>query len=233
MIGCIIQARMGSTRLPGKVMKKIDGEKSIINYLIEQLKFCKSLDDIVVATTNLKEDDVIEKHVQNLGLKVYRGRSLNVLDRYYNCAKIHSFNTIVRITSDNPFIDPYLVDKILTIFSKGSFDYVSNTIRRTFPYGSEVEVFSYSALEKVWKNAITPYDQEHVTPFLYDKKNSFNIFNYVSSENLSKYRWTLDTKDDLMLIKEITKRVKKTPVRIDDILNILKNEPDLIKINQL
>ena len=159
MIGCIIQARMGSARLPGKVMKKIDGEKPTISYLIEQLEFCKSFDDVVVATTNLKEDDVIEKHVRNMRIKVYRGDPLNVLDRYYNCAKINSYNTIVRITCDNPFVDPILVDKIVTTFSEGTFDYVSNTIDRTFPHGTEVEVFSYSALERAWKKAEKQHDK--------------------------------------------------------------------------
>ena len=232
MIGCIIQARMGSARLPGKVMKKIDGEKPTISYLIEQLEFCKSFDDVVVATTNLKEDDVIEKHVRNMRIKVYRGDPLNVLDRYYNCAKINSYNTIVRITCDNPFVDPILVDKIVTTFSEGTFDYVSNTIDRTFPHGTEVEVFSYSALERAWKKAEKQHDKEHVTTFFHERNNSFSILNYSSSEDLSKYRWTLDTPNDLKLIKEIAKRIKKKPVHLNDILDIFQNEPDLIRINQ-
>jgi len=132
MIGCIIQARMESTRLPEKVMMNLDKEKPVISCLIEQLKFCNSFDEIVIAATQ-EEDNFIEEHANNLGIKVCHGNPFNVLDRYYNCVKINSYSVIVRITCDNPFIDPELVDKIVTTFSEGTFDYVSNTIESTFP----------------------------------------------------------------------------------------------------
>ena len=232
MIGCIIQARMGSTRLPGKVMLKIDKKNPIIHYVLEQIRQSKYLEDVVVATTNLKEDDVIAEFVKNYGINIFRGSSSDVLDRYYKCAKKFSYSKIVRITCDNPLIDPVVVDKVIKKFISKNFDYVSNTIKRTFPYGTEVEVFSFNALEKAWKNSKNPYEREHVTPFMYDKNNKFQISNFTFHNNLSRLRWTLDTKEDLKMIKTIVKKIERRPIFLKDILWILKKEPNLMNINQ-
>jgi spore coat polysaccharide biosynthesis protein SpsF len=232
MIGCIIQARMGSKRLPGKVMLKIDKKNPVIHYTLEQIKHCKYLDDIAVATTNLKEDDVIAEFGKNYGINLFRGNSTDVLDRYYECAKKFSYSKIVRITSDNPLIDPLIIDKIIKKFISNKFDYVSNTIERTFPYGTEVEIFSFSALEKAWKNSKNDYEREHVTPYIYDKYNQFKISNFSFHTNLSRLRWTLDTKEDLKMIKTIVKKIEQRPIFLKDILWILKNEPTLMNINQ-
>ena len=232
MIGCIIQARMGSSRLPGKVMMNLDRKNPAIYYVLEQLRYCKNLDDIVVATTRLKKDDIIEEYVTQKGIKVYRGSSSDVLDRYYKCAKIFSFSKIVRITCDDPLIDPSIVDKIIKKFLSNKYDYVSNTIKRTFPYGTEVEVFSFKALEKAWKNSKTPYEREHVTPYFYKKNSKFKTANVTFHSNLSKLRWTLDTKKDLLIIKKFVKKIDSRPIFLKDILEILKNEPELMNINQ-
>ena len=232
MIGCIIQARMGSTRLPGKVMLKIDKKHPVIHYVLEQIQNCKYLDDITVATTNLKQDDVIAEFVKNYGINLFRGDSSNVLDRYYQCAKKFSYSKIIRITCDNPLIDPEIIDKIIEKFISNKFDYVSNTITRTFPYGTEVEIFSFSALEKAWKNSKNDYEREHVTPHMYDKNNQFKISNFSFHTNLSRLRWTLDTKEDLKMIKTIVKKIEQRPIFLKDIIWILKNEPNLMNINQ-
>ena len=131
MIGCIIQARMGSSRLPGKVMLNIDKKNPVIYYVIEQLKHCKNLEDIVVATTRLKKDDVIVEYLKQRGINVYRGSSSDVLDRYYRCAKQFSFSKIVRITCDDPLVDPEIVDKIINKFTKSDNFGVLSLLQQT------------------------------------------------------------------------------------------------------
>jgi len=231
MIGCIIQARMGSTRLPGKVMLKIDKKNPVIHYVLEQIRQSKYLEDVVVATTNLKEDDIIAEFAKNYGINIFRGSSTDVLDRYYQCAKKFSFSKIVRITCDNPLIDPITVDDIIKIFMSNDYDYVSNTIKRTFPYGTETEIFSFDALEKAWKYSNDPYEREHVTPYFYNKNNKFKITNFSSHTDLSKFRWTIDEKNDLELVKLLVLKIKKRPILTKYILDLLDAEPELIKIN--
>ena len=132
---------MGSTRLPGKVMKIIDGKIPSISHTINQLKSCKSLDKIIVATTNLPDDDEIVNHLKNLEVDVFRGSSDDVLDRYFQCAKHYELSSIVRITADCPLIDPDIVDRGIEIFKSENYDYVTNTFPRTFPDGNETEIF--------------------------------------------------------------------------------------------
>jgi len=230
MIGCIIQARMGSSRLPGKVMMTIDKENPVIYYVIKQLQHCKLLEEIVVATTTLSEDDVIEKYVTDLGKICYRGNPNDVLDRYYQCAKIFSFSSIVRITSDCPLIDPTIVDSVIQKFKLGSYDYVSNCIPHTFPFGTEAEVFSFQCLELTWKNAKKKSEREHVTPYIYNT-NNFRIASITNSEDLSYLKWSVDRIEDLKLIKKIASKIKKRPLLMKDILALYKVEPDLIKTN--
>ncbi len=134
MIGCIIQARMGSTRLPGKVMQKIDNTSTVLDYVINQIRFSKRIDKIIVATTNLIEEDIICEHLSSKKIQFFRGSSEDVLDRYYQCAKEFSIANIVRITADNPLIDPNIVDLVIDEYKNKKCDYVSNTLHRTFPY---------------------------------------------------------------------------------------------------
>ncbi len=231
VVGCIIQARMGSTRLPGKVLMNADEKNSVLYYVITQLQNCKFLDKIVVATTELKEDDEIEKFVNSMNIDCFRGSPTDVLDRYYKCALKFSLSIIVRITADNPLIDPTLVDDAINIFNSNSFDYVSNAHIRSFPHGTETEVFSFIALETVWKNAKTNYDKEHVTPYLYNNPDRFNIFDIMYKENMSHLRWTVDKEDDLKLVQIITSKIKKRPILMNDIIELFSKEPNLIKIN--
>ena len=231
VVGCIIQARMGSTRLPGKVLMNIDEKNPILYHVITQLQNCKFLDKIIVATTELKEDDEIEKFVTSMNIDCFRGSSNDVLDRYYKCAQKFSLSVIVRITADNPLIDPTLVDDVIDTFNFNSFDYVSNAHVRSFPHGTETEVFSFNALEKSWNNAKTDYEKEHVTPYFYNNPDKFNIFDVISKENMSHLRWTVDKPDDLKLVQTILSKIKKRPILMHDIIELFSKEPDLIKIN--
>jgi len=232
MIGCIIQARMGSTRLPGKVMKKIDSDHNLIDYVINQIKFSKRIEKIIVATTNLSEDDVICKHIELQKIDCFRGSSEDVLDRYYNCAKKFVLDIIVRITADNPLIDPNIVDLIVDEYKNNKCDFATNTIHRTFPYGTEVEVFSFKSLEKAWTNAKKPSEREHVTPFIRDPQNGFILINIKNQEDLSYLRYTVDRIEDLKLVKEIVKNVVTRPILIDDVIKLYRKRPEIFEINK-
>tara|TARA_B110000014_G_scaffold254019_1_gene234119 strand:- start:1025 stop:1720 length:696 start_codon:yes stop_codon:yes gene_type:complete len=226
-IDCIIQARMGSSRLPGKVMMKIDKINTIMFYVVNQLKNSKKINRIIIATTNLEEDDIIANYAKTMKVDLFRGDALDVLDRYYQCAKNFSSAIIVRITADNPLIDPNIVDDVVEQFMKNSFDYVSNAKPRTFPYGTEVEVFSFQALEKAWNNAKKPSEREHVTPYFHNNKNQFKIFSVKLSEDLSYLRWTVDRKNDLKFVRKIVSEIKKRPILMTDIIKLISKNPDI------
>ncbi len=232
MIGCIIQARMGSTRLPGKVMKKVSENIPSLQHTIEQLKFSKNIDKIVIATSELPEDDVIEEFVLEQKMDCFRGSAENVLDRYYQCARLFDFTGIVRITADCPLIDPYITDRVIQVFKDDDLDYVPNVFPRTFPDGLETEIIAFDALEIAWKNAKLPSEKEHVTPYFKNNKNSFKIKNVENDTDLSHLRWTLDYQEDLELIRKIIKKIQKKPIEMKDILELFSREPDLPQINK-
>jgi spore coat polysaccharide biosynthesis protein SpsF len=232
MIGCIIQARMGSTRLPGKVIQKIDGGKTVLDYVTNQLKASKKIDVIIIATTNLQEDDIIFNHSKSKQVKYYRGSSEDVLDRYYQCAKKFGIDDIIRITADNPLIDPNIIDIIIEKYKKEKYDFMTNALNRTFPYGTEVEIFSFETLEKTWKMAEKPSEREHVTPFMCEPKNNFRIINVKLKENFSYLRYTVDRIEDLELVKKIIKNIDERPILMKNIMNLHKKNPELFEINK-
>ena len=232
MICCIIQARMGSTRLPGKVLKIIDGKNTSLYYTISQLKHCKKIDKIIVATTTLEEDDVIEIFCNNLGIDVFRGSSTDVLDRYFQCATFFNIDNIIRTTADCPLIDPLIVDQGIKIFESENYDYVTNTFPRTFPDGNETEIFSYNALKKIWKNSKLPSEREHVTQYFHNHIKYFKIKNFENTTNLSKLRWTVDFPEDLELVKILVSKIQSRPIHLNDILNFLNSKPELLEINK-
>ncbi len=232
MIECIIQARMGSSRLPGKTLMKLDETKTTLDFVINQLSFSKLIDRIVIATTSLDEDNVIEEKAKELGIDCFRGSKNDVLDRYYRCAKQFEMKTIVRITADCPIIDPTIVDKVIEQFHSGDYDYATNTIVRTYPVGTDIEIFSFQSLERSWEEAKLSSEREHVTPFLRERKSKFKIKNVENGENTSHLRWTLDMKEDLILIREIVSKVKKRPILMNDVLELFSKEPELISINE-
>lgn len=231
-VGCIVQARMGSTRLPGKVLMKLDEHNTVLDYVIQQLKHCKNIDKIIVATTLLKQDDEIEKLTKNNDIVCFRGDSSNVLDRFYQCAKLHSLTTVIRITADNPLIDPIVVEKVIIQFKQKNYDYVTNTLVRSFPYGTEVEVFSFEALEEAWRSAKQDTEREHVTPYLYNNPEKFRIHNVMNDHDVSSLRWTVDQIEDLTLVRNIVSKITTRPIVTSEILNLLSKEPELITINK-
>ena len=236
MIGCIIQARMSSTRLPGKVMKKVDNENTILDCVINQLQSSKEIKNLVIATTEQKEDDVIVEFLQKRKVKYFRGSKQDVLDRYYQCAKKFGFSEIIRITSDNPLIDYEIVDMVVKHFKFNNYDYIAtdlplNTFHRTYPSGYSVEVFTFSALENAWKNAKLLSEREHVTPYFYKNKEIFRQTSIKNSEDLSRFRCTVDTKYDLELIQKIYSNIKKRPILLSDVIKLFKANPQLAKIN--
>ena len=231
MIGCIIQARMGSTRLPGKTMKKINGDIPMLKFQLEQLESSKYIKKIVIATTTMGSDNLIVNFCEENNLDYFRGQSKDVLDRYYQCAKEKQFDNIVRITADCPLIDPVIVDSVIEQFEKSKVDYISNVHPRTFPDGCDVEVFSFTAIENAWKNATLPSEREHVTPYIWKNPEKFSINNYQNNKNLSKLRLTLDYNDDLILIRKMIREINSRPITLNQILTLLSRMPELIKIN--
>ena len=231
-IDCIIQARMGSTRLPGKVMMKVDKTNTILSHVINQLKNSKKIDRLIIATTDLQEDDIIVNHAKILKTNLFRGNAVDVLDRYYQCAKKISSKIIIRITADNPLIDPNIVDNVINQFLTNSFDYITNANPRTYPYGTEVEVFSFEALEKAWKNAKKHSEREHVTPYFHNNKEEFKIFNIKFTENLSHLRWTVDKENDLKFVKKIISEIKNRPISMQDIIKLISKKPEILDINK-
>ena len=231
-IGCIIQARMGSTRLPGKVLLDVTKGKPVLYYVINQLKHCKSIEKIIVATTTLQEDDKIVQFCIDNKVSYFRGDSKNVLERHYRCAEKFSFSKIIRMPSDKPLLDPEVVDKVVEVFNSNSYDYVTNFLPSTYPGGTEVEVLSLDSLKKSWEKAILPSEKEHVTNYIYNHRDDFRIFNVINSENLSNFRWAVDRIEDLRLVREIVSRIRKSPILIKDILELFKNEPSLVEINK-
>jgi spore coat polysaccharide biosynthesis protein SpsF len=234
MLGIIIQARTGSTRLPQKVIKKIVN-KTVLEHVIERAKRVKNIDEIILATTKKKEDDKLEKIAKRLGVSIFRGSKNDVLDRYYQVAKLFKISSIIRITADCPLLDPRVAEEVINFYSQGNCDYVSNTHPPTFPNGMDIEIFNFKSLKKSWQEAKLKSEREHVTPYIYKNPNLFKIGNIAYGNNDFSYlRLTLDEKEDLFLIREIYKELyDKNPFfGLEDILELFKRKPELIKINQ-
>ncbi len=230
----IIQARMGSTRLPGKVMKEILG-KPVILWDLERVSHSKLIDEIVVAVPYGKENDVIVDTIKEYNDKIVttRGSEEDVLDRYYQAAVQTNADVVVRITSDCPLIDPVVIDSVIKQFLDNDCDYCSNSLTRTYPRGLDTEVFSFKVLENAWNEANKDYEREHVTPYIIENPDKFKLLNVASDIDLSHLRWTLDTKEDFEFINAVYKRIfpKKQLFLMDDILELLSREPELIDIN--
>jgi len=227
----IIQARLGSKRLPKKVLLKL-GDKTILEILITRLKKARSLNNLILATTTNKEDDVLVNIAADYNIDVYRGSEYDVLDRVYKAAKEYDANIIVRITADNPLTDIYILDKIVEILLKGHFDYVA-PIDLILGLGSEA--IAFGALEKTWREARKPYQREHVTPYIYENENLFRIYYYLPPKKFRRkdIRLTIDVWEDYMLFLELYRRLGDlSKVCIDDILKLFDNDPSLKEINR-
>ncbi len=236
-VGVIIQARMGSTRLPGKVMLPLIGEP-VLYRIVERILDCKYVDEIVVATTKEIQDDPIVQLGQRMKVGVYRGSEDNILSRYYEAATEFKFDIVIRITSDCPLIDPQILDDMIKKFKKlnshrRKCDYLSNVLIRTFPRGIDAEIFWYDILRKAFNEANKNYQREHVTPFIRENPKRFQLINYSNSKDQSQHRWCLDEKDDYNFISKIYEHLYplNPKFRLNDVIEILNQRPDLITIN--
>ena len=201
-IVAIVQARMGSTRLPGKVLMDLGGEP-VLCRVVNRLRRSTMFAEVVIATTDSMRDEVLDRFCREHRFSTFRGSEDDVLDRYYQAAVAYEADAVVRVTSDCPLIDPELVDQVIKKFLATNADYASNVLVRTYPRGLDCEVFTASSLERVWRTAIEPHRREHVTPFFYESPTLFRMASVTGEHDHSQYRWTLDTQEDLRLIRAI------------------------------
>lgn len=233
----IIQARMGSTRLPGKVMMKIN-EETVLSHVVRRVQQAKEIDEIVIATTTLLSDDEIVAEAKRIGIKYYRGSEDDVLSRYYYAAEASQSEAIVRITSDCPLIDPKVIDKMVNEYHKlkqvNRVDYLSNTLTRTFPRGLDLEIISFDNLKEAFESAKQPYEREHVTPYFYENPDKFTLVNYSMTPDYSQHRWTLDTLEDFELITKIYKELydKEHDFYLSEIIELFNQKKELVGINK-
>jgi len=234
---CIVQARMSSTRLPGKTLIDICGQTAL-ERLISRLSNCQSFEKIVVATTTKKGDDVIEKEVERLKVKypqlaVFRGSERDVLGRYFEAAKKFKARYIARVTGDCPLLDPRVTDKVVeTLVDSGSeIGFAANTVRRTYPRGLDTAVFTWQALEKANREARETRYREHVGAYAHEHPREFNKISVEADRDYSFYRLTLDTAEDLALIRAVYKNFGNKPFYLEDIVEFLSKHPEVAKIN--
>ncbi len=231
MMLAILQARMSSTRLPGKILKPILGEPMLMRQL-ERLARCVNIDRLCVATTRDQSDDPVVELCDEHSIDVFRGDEHDVLDRYYQSAKTFNAEHVVRLTGDCPLADPELIDDVICYYSEGEYDFVSNCIHPTFPDGLDVAVFSWKVLEESWRNAKLPSHREHVTLYARESKR-FRIGSYENNADLSHYRWTVDEMDDYDFANRIYEELyrKKPEFTSKDIYDLLASKPEIIEMN--
>jgi spore coat polysaccharide biosynthesis protein SpsF len=230
-IGIITQARMTSTRLPGKILLE-EGGISFLKYHVERLRQT-GLPLFVATTTNDTDEPIVNFCIQN-DLPYYRGDEDNVLSRFYFCAKENNLDVVIRVTSDCPFVDPSLILEGVDLYnqSQDSNAYVSNCLVRTFPRGIDFEIFSFSALEDAYLHASLSGDLEHVTPYIHQNRSGVVVVKHiVQKEDKSQFRITLDTPEDLQLISTLIRDYNAHYLSHTAIVNILESQPDLVAIN--
>lgn len=230
---CIVQARMTSTRLPGKVMLPLGG-RPMLARLVERLRRARRIDTVVIATTTNASDDVIAELSADLEVRCHRGSEHDVLSRYAEAATACGATAVVRVTSDCPLLDPALLDRVIELYGRGGFDYVGNMQPPTWPYGLAVEVMAASVLFEADREATEPAEREHVTPFIYWRPERYRLGNMASPRDLSHHRWTVDTPQDYELVTRIFDALypAQPEFALADVLALLRQHPDWMEINQ-
>ncbi len=233
MITAIIQARMSSSRLPGKVLMNFSGD-SMLGHIIERLKYSKFISKIIVATTSSTADDILVDWLNERDVVSFRGSESDVLGRYYEAATRYNANHIVRITSDDPFKDPEIIDKVAQLYFSEKLDFAYNNNPPTFAEGLDTEIFSYEAIKKANQNASDPFEREHVTQHFFRNPKEFNQKNIASPFNYSHLRWTIDNEEDLKMASIVYEKLfqREKIFLAQDILNLFDREPDIPLINQ-
>jgi spore coat polysaccharide biosynthesis protein SpsF len=253
----IVQARMSSTRLPGKVLLDIGGE-TMLARVVRRVRRAASVQQTIVAATHSVADEPIMHECERLGVVVFRGAEEDVLDRFYQAACAYGAEVVVRITSDCPLIDPDVIDQVVGAFQDASLDYASNVIRRTFPRGLDTEVVAFHALECAWREAARPHERVHVTPYLYQHPERFRLLSVTrwdlpsavhsaracgeqsesssapsARADASQYRWTVDTAEDLSFVREVYRRLgNDESFRWTDVLDLMEEDPALSELNR-
>lgn len=229
----IVQAHMGSHRLPGKVLMDIGGE-TMLERVVERARRCRLTDEVVVATSSQSLDDPIERLCDRMGVRVFRGSDTDVLDRFRHTASASAADICVRITSDCPLLDPEVGDQIIGAFKHAdpAVDYASNKIPQSYPRGLDTEVFTVTALERAWNEATRPYERSHVTIYMYEHPEKFNLLSVVSEVDRADWRWTVDTPEDLEFVRQIYRRLGNDgDFSWTDIITLLQEQPQLRAIN--
>ena len=230
----IIQARMGSTRLPGKVLMDIVGEPMLAR-VVERTRRARTLDEVLVATTVQPGDDPIEQLCQSRDWECFRGSERDVLDRYYQAARAYQAGAVVRITGDCPLIDPGIVDRVVREFHDRQplLEYATNFVPvRTYPRGLDTQVIRLDVLERLWRDDEHPAWREHVTYYIDLKPELFNVHNVVNDVDYSHLRWTVDTAEDLCFVRQVYGHFAHDRFEWDEVLRVLSENPEWIDINR-
>lgn len=229
----VLQARVSSSRLPGKVLKPLLGQPMLARQ-IERVRRAKAIEKLIVATSIDASDDGIETLCRDIGVDCYRGQLQDVLDRYYQAARSYRPEHVIRLTGDCPLADPDVIDAVIQFYLDNDCDHVCNGGEPpTFPDGLDVEIFRFTALEQAWKEAVLPSEREHVTPFIYTHPERFRLAQFSNATNLSHLRWTVDEPDDFELVKIIYENLYpgNPDFSTADILALLERRPDLKSMN--
>jgi len=229
----ILQARMGSTRLPGKVLMDLGGQP-VLQWAVNRLRRAATLDEVVVATSVAPQDDAIAAFCASRGLPCFRGSEDDVLDRYYRAALEHHAEVVVRVTGDDPLIDPAVVDRVVRAYlqRRPAVAYVSNVHpRRTYPRGQDTEVFSFAALERAWREDQDPRLREHVTQYMVRHPELFPFHGVENGRDLSFMRWALDTERDMEFLRTVCAGIDDT-VEWTTIVDLIEANPHWLELNR-
>ena len=232
MIAAIVQARMGSTRLPGKPLADVAG-KPMLARLVERARRIPGVERVIIATTEKPADEAILRFAEDHDLPAYAGREEDVLDRVYQAARRFGVSVVVRVTPDCPLLDPEVSGLVVARFveARGTVDYASNTQPPTFPDGLDTEVFSFEALERAWREATAPSEREHVTAYIWKHPELFRLVNVAREPDISGRRWTVDEPADLEFVRAVYNRLGET-FGMDNVLELLRRHPDLETVNR-
>ncbi len=230
----IIQARMTSSRLPGKILADLCGQPSLA-WMVRRARRAERIDEVRVATTSNPSDDAVVKFCQVQGVPFTRGSEPDVLDRYYQAARESRADVIVRLTGDCPLIDPAMLDSNITEFLSADppLDFAANRLpsQRTIPIGLDTEICTFAALERAWKEAVRPHQREHVMPYLYENSDQFNILHILHEPNYGEYRWTIDNPEDLESLRAICAEFENDEFSWLEVLALVQKRPELNAIN--
>lgn len=232
MVLALIQARMGSTRLPGKVLKLLAG-RPVIDHVMQRVSAAKTVDEAMVVTSIDRNNLPLISRVATQGVGVFVGSENDVLDRFWQAVRLTDADAIVRVTADCPVIDPQIIDRVVELHLDRGFDYTSNIDPPTWPDGLDVEVVSRNVLETAWREATTLHDREHVTPFVRRERQRFKIGNLASERDLSEFRWTLDEEADFRFLQAVFGEIGNDGAvfGLHQVLELLDRRPDLSEIN--